>query len=79
MFVGVWFWTRGRFVISRGIVVGCFVEGVCWFPTEAVEAMWWLGLCERGGREVYRERLRYDVGPLSLNGRILYVVYSLVR
>jgi hypothetical protein len=41
-----------------GYFIGCFVERVCWFPTEAVEAMWWLGLCAREFVEVYRERLR---------------------
>ncbi len=36
----------------------CFVKRVCWFPTEAVEVMWWLKLCVRGFVEVYRELLR---------------------
>jgi hypothetical protein len=37
---------------------GCYVEGMCWFPSEDVKAMWCLELCKSGGGEVSRERLR---------------------
>ena len=57
--VGGWLFMGVRRVCNiYKYFIGCFVEGICWFSTEAVEAMWWLRLCTRGFVEVYRERLR---------------------